>query len=132
MSLTIPNCIVEDCGSYFTVSSIIFNMKHKILKRELNVDKINDFHDSFKYITDFLLANNFKYITDFLLANNFEDISHTKCKDIYYNTIIPIQVNITIYGYFINYAGPFKSQKFLEIMREKLGLNDVNKLVAKE
>jgi len=116
----IPNCIVEDCGSYFTVISLIFNMKHKMLKRDLNVDKINDFHDSFKYITDFLLANNFK------------DINHTKCGDCYCNAIIPLRVDINLYGYFINYVGPFKSQKFLEVMREKLGLNDVNKLVIKE
>jgi hypothetical protein len=118
----IPNCIVEDCGPYFIVSSLIFNMKHKykILKYNLNIDKINDFHDSFKYITDFLSAN------------NFEVISCTNSEDIYYNTIIPIRVDINLHGYFINYAGPYKSQKFLEIMREKLVLNDVNKLVVKE
>lgn len=123
MSITIPNCIVEDCGYYYKINSCIYDMNTTMYKEVLNVDIINDFHNSYKYIIDFLLSNNFEICSTGNIGVNYN------------NPKLKIYVYISLRGYFIagHFIGrPYKSYEFLEIMREMLDLNGVNKLAIKE
>lgn len=120
MSLVVPNCIIEECNPYIIIRSCIYGLEIKMLEHRINVDDINDFHNSFEYITEFLLLNNFK------------DVSYNKCKDDFYNLELNIRVYININGYYIERYRTYRSREFLEIMHEILGLNDVNKLAVKE
>jgi len=117
----IPNCNIQRIYRYFFINSNRIGIKRTVVSNinDHFIDMVNDVNDSFDYIEEFLLLNMFL----------------RKCEHgsyIYYNNIKGIIVSVYVSGYCIHYNNIYKSQKFLEIMREKLGLNDVNKLVIKE
>lgn len=129
MNITIPNCTIEDdtdvtfAGEWVYIRSNLYDFGISIPKSNLesSINRFSDFHDSYTYITDFLILNGFQQYPRY----------HIFVIQMY-NSKLNIKADIYFDGYGINYEKRYKSYEFLEIIREMLGLNDINKLVIKE
>jgi len=114
----IPNCNIQKVNDFLIITNNRIEIEHVFIKEIDNnlIDMLNDINNSIDYIREFLSLNMF---------NKFGTNS-------YYNDVIMTRVKIYAHGYSINDSKRYKSHEFLEIMREKLELNNVNKLVSNE
>jgi hypothetical protein len=123
----IQNCNIQKDDKFIIIRSNNYDSYEikRLIVLEINdrlIDMINDVHESFDYIKEFLLLNMFSCVFS---------VNHES--NIYYNSIKELKVIVGLDGYSIHgleLYKSYKSQEFLEVMCEKLELNDVNKLVA--